>query len=320
MEAYVTMTYAGTKLLARAIAQEMRVDFVKAVFGSGTAEKADAVNLTELVSYVADGTMTTPVQDGDTVSISAQYRNDLNPEQEAFFLYEFGLVAQTEDGEQALCVYGCLGDSPDHVSKYNSDHLDVFTYPLQLTIGSVSSVSLTVDAGAFITSKELTDKVKTLDKKIAELAKELLLTTHPVGTVEIRMDELDPADLYGGTWKKLQDTFLLASGSRAVGDTGGEETHALTVEEMPAHDHGGSTSSDGKHCHGSIGESYTNAPWGLYDSSKGHMGSGSTDYDNYWYNTSTEGSHSHTISSEGGGKAHNNMPPYIVVNVWRRTA
>ena len=34
-------------------------------------------------------------------------------------------------------------------------------------------------------------------------------------------------------------------------------------------------------------------------------------YGYYWGNTT---------GSAGGGKPHNNMPPYLVVNVWKRTA
>lgn len=33
-------------------------------------------------------------------------------------------------------------------------------------------------------------------------------------------------------------------------------------------------------------------------------------------------SHTHTVSigSSGGGKAHNNMPPYLVAYIWKRVA
>ena len=91
-------------------------------------------------------------------------------------------------------------------------------------------------------------------------------------------------------WEQIQNRFLLAAGSSyTAGDTGGEATHTLTVAEMP------------KHTHGSIytGSSGTkNLPW--------LSGTGS----NLAY---VEG-------YAGGGKAHNNMPPYLVVYVWKRTA
>lgn len=89
----------------------------------------------------------------------------------------------------------------------------------------------------------------------------------------------------------LRGRFILgASGSHAVGSTGGEENHTLTIEEMPSHKHKTAWSED-------------IAPWGTEDHDK--IGNGSTfDYDNTWPFTSTV----------GGDKPHNNMPPYYALS------
>ena len=120
--------------------------------------------------------------------------------------------------------------------------------------------------------------------------KTLFDTVYPVGAIYMSASSTSPASLFGGTWEQIQNRFLLAAGSSyTAGDTGGEATHTLTVAEMP------------KHTHGSIytGSSGTkNLPW------LAGTGSNIAYVDGY----------------AGGGKAHNNMPPYLVIYVWKRTA
>lgn len=89
----------------------------------------------------------------------------------------------------------------------------------------------------------------------------------------------------------LRDRFVIgAGGNYGLGWTGGEASHTLSVDEMPAHKH--------VMPWGETGE-YFNPPWGRYGNGNLH-GSGESDSDNYWaYSSPT-----------GGSKAHNNMPPY----------
>lgn len=111
---------------------------------------------------------------------------------------------------------------------------------------------------------------------------------YPVGAIYLSTSATDPATLFGGTWQRIQDRFLLCAGSTySAGSTGGEAKHTLTVNEMPAHTHGLS-----------FGIGYNDI--GGLDPTNG--GSGMS-----------------TLSS-GGGAAHNNMPPYLAVYAWRRTA
>ena len=93
---------------------------------------------------------------------------------------------------------------------------------------------------------------------------------------------------------------------RALGESLGAETHLLGVDELPAHNHPGSTAnSNGSHSH--------SGAWGLGGNAY-CPGSVDGSYGNV--NTGSGGAHTHTLSvaSQGGGQAHNNMPPVSFVN------
>ena len=81
---------------------------------------------------------------------------------------------------------------------------------------------------------------------------DVLQRVFPVGSIYTSYNiNTDPAQLLGfGTWTAVQGRFLLsASSAYPAGSTGGAATHAITVAEMPAHSHTGSTASAGGHTH-----------------------------------------------------------------------
>lgn len=106
-------------------------------------------------------------------------------------------------------------------------------------------------------------------------------------------------NLYGGTkWEKLEGLFLLgASSTHAVGETGGEETHILTVDEMPSHNH-----------------AFTN---NVID---GADMSGNTNRFVLCIGGGDNLSGYNIIDNQGGNQSHNNMPPYKAVYIWERVA
>lgn len=121
---------------------------------------------------------------------------------------------------------------------------------------------------------------------------------YPVGAIYMSTVATNPKTLFGfGTWEQIKDTFLLAAGSTYTGgSTGGEATVTLTTKQIPAHNHSIFYPNAG------AGNDY--APIGYPN-----VGSKST----YW----AVGSYTGDV---GGGEAHNNMPPYLAVYVWKRTA
>ena len=138
--------------------------------------------------------------------------------------------------------------------------------------------------------------------------KTLFDTVYPVGAIYMSASSTSPASLFGGTWEQIQNRFLLAAGSSyAAGDTGGEATHTLTANEIPSHTHALRANT-------SWGNSETLGAWAQYVNSGtlSDVGSsGGTITTSYYYDVARP---------TGGSVAHNNMPPYLVVYVWKRTA
>ena len=163
-------------------------------------------------------------------------------------------------------------------------------------------------------------------KVYGQLLKEYIVDSiYPVGSIYMSVDSTSPATLFGGTWSQLQNRFLLGAGSSyTAGNTGGASTVTLTTSQIPSHTHtftgSSATTSSDSHTH-------------TVPNTKGDN-SGSGNKCESWATASASGrtvttssdSHTHTVtakgtnSSTGGGGSHNNMPPYLVVYMWKRTA
>lgn len=121
---------------------------------------------------------------------------------------------------------------------------------------------------------------------------------YPVGSIYLSVNSTSPSSIFGGTWEQIKDTFLLGAGDDyTLGDSGGEATHTLTVNEMPSHSHDALIHSGGS------------------QGTTGFMGISNGN------NTSTlVGGSTFGIENKGGNQPHNNMPPYLVVSMWKRVS
>lgn len=144
--------------------------------------------------------------------------------------------------------------------------------------------------------------LNTISKGYNELvnyATSLINLVYPVGSIYMSVNSVSPASFLGGTWERIQDTFLLAAGTTySAGSTGGEATHTLTKDEMPSHNH-----------------DYQKPVLNYVGGSSYLTVNGTT---SGWRGSDASGTNS--VKNTGGGQAHNNMPPYLAVYVWKRTA
>lgn len=162
-------------------------------------------------------------------------------------------------------------------------------------------LDLKSDTGHTHTISNVTNLQSTLNNKAEE--SDLLDLIYPVGSIYMEKstsfhDVCPIQQTLGGEWTRIENKFLYASeNGQGVGTTGGEATHTLTQNEMPIHSHREASSTV------VYNDSSSNR---LATSGSGTKISLATNLD---INT----------NATGGGQAHNNMPPYIIVNVWERT-
>jgi microcystin-dependent protein len=135
---------------------------------------------------------------------------------------------------------------------------------------------------------------------------------YPIGSIYMSVNNVDPGTLFGGTWEQIKDQFLLASGnSYSLGSTGGAASVALTTSQMPSHGHYFQWSASNSEYN--AGVSGGTNPWFFGNlTDEGH-----SVMVHWTYNGSERQGNT---SNTGDGAAHNNMPPYLTVNVWKRTA
>lgn len=164
---------------------------------------------------------------------------------------------------------------------------------------------------------ELEAQIADLRSQISSLKSDLANKLYPVGSIYMSVNATNPAELFGGTWEQIKGRFLLGTGPNdantsdfwgsewanhynvPAGELGGESWHTLTVDQMPSHTH--QAYADDNYSGSRVGN--TN-PWkqSLVNRDLHLLADG------YYFGFT------------GGNQPHNNMPPYLAVYMWKRTA
>lgn len=124
----------------------------------------------------------------------------------------------------------------------------------------------------------------------------ILDNVYPVGSIYMSVNSTNPKNLFGGTWEQIQGRFLFGmNSSYPAGSTGGEITHKLTQGEMPKHNH------------------IIYAPNAGGPDEGAALGFPEVGSSNTWWAVACK------TEQTGDNEAHNNMPPYLSVYIWKRT-
>lgn len=238
-------------------------------------------------------------------------------------------VLTQRQAETPMTVYVCLKNSTATESSlqsitYEGTNYGAFliqsgslTWDLYVLKGSAWD---TITVQDWYTSKTMESRVSVTfpGELVSELPGEFYRATpaklrslldhiFPVNSIYISYSHTSPADLFGGTWTRISNAFLWATdASGTIGQTGGEKTHTLTTSELPSHTHGFQYSTNG-------GSSYSTADAGRDGkyADTGYLGMSDS--------VSEFASYRVRVGPTGSNTAHNNMPPYTQVSVWRRT-
>lgn len=163
--------------------------------------------------------------------------------------------------------------------EYKIDHISVGGVPYEIdNTPGVNSINGDMIVDGAITQKKLSPDIEFSNP----------LDSYPVGSLYISYEPTSPAELFGGTWLELTGVFPYFNHGT---ETGGSNTHTLTVDEMPSHKHGILTA------------------WGA------NGGSERIDLIHHINNGTKE-----LMNEAGGDQPHNNMPAYQSFYAWRRTA
>lgn len=203
----------------------------------------------------------------------------------------------------------------------------------------ISNVADGVEANDAVTVGQLNKKLSTALDQLNRLAGQL----YPVGSIYMNVNNVEPSAIFGGSWERMPSGRMLVNSGDDfnLGQTGGEKEHRLTEDELASHIHGeGEMAGNHTHTKGTmeitgdfVGALQSNFDYGVhgafyYERNElvGPAGNKGDGCQRVWFKaskswtgeTSESGAHTHNFLPTGKNKPHNNMPPYIVVNMWKR--
>lgn len=238
-------------------------------------------------------------------------------------------------GENTLSTYGVTGVKGNAESSYRKGEVNITPANIgaaesshthsasNVTAGTLGgSVVANASAVSTLTTKQVRNTtISTTDPTSSDGGNGDIWITYgsaqsdcpfPVGGIYISITSTNPSSIWAGTtWEQFAKGRTLVGLDSSdpdfttSGHTGGKKTHTLTTDELPAHGHGMA------HTH-----SYTGPNTGSWKVGTGKAHTWCTSAGG----KTSGGASKATTDNAGGGLAHNNLQPYIVVYMWKRVS
>ena len=233
------------------------------------------------------------------------------------------VIGSPRVGDTGVLLY--LDDEKNNqiiITNGGGGEVDLSNYIQKSPITGFVKNDGSIDSNDYVTSQELPSKTSDL---INDSSFTTLQAVYPVGSIYMSVNNVSPSVLFGfGVWEKIEDKFLLGSGTTYEnGSTGGSADAVIVSHNHTQNSHTHKAPQERKFI--TVGDG---ANWGY--SSKIKIGTGENTTAYYYVHstqntggilehTGTAGA-SPTINSTGESGTNKNMPPYLAVNIWKRTA
>lgn len=179
---------------------------------------------------------------------------------------------------------------------------------------SANTVPLTYTGGRLLVGAPVSDSDAATKKYVDDM---ILNKIYPVGSIYMSINATSPNVLFGGTWERIKDTFLLGAGdSFAAGATGGNSNITLQSNQLPYHEHN-------IECSGQTGQVYANSALSTGTASTGNW-TVAVDYEVGFKVLPNDklgkliARDNLNFPSGGRGESIDIMNPYLAVYVWKR--
>lgn len=141
---------------------------------------------------------------------------------EAYMLNTIGIYANNGGADVLFCI--ATAAEAETMPAYDGGVIKEIAAKIYITTASSKYITIDIDMEQYVTAGACKDMI------------------YPVGAVYLAVGGKDPATLFGGKWQQIIGRYIRASGTLSgttytAGESGGEVSHTITTDELPAHSH-----------------------------------------------------------------------------------